>query len=56
MNNAMMNAKIPKGTQLCVTHNAKDIIGCLGGIKVVFPLILQMDQLSHTNDSQQNVC
>ncbi|EFC50489.1 predicted protein [Naegleria gruberi] len=46
---AMLNSRILNGTQLCVTHNAKDIIGCLGGIKVLFPLFLQMDRLSHTD-------
>ncbi|KAF0973818.1 hypothetical protein FDP41_007205 [Naegleria fowleri] len=46
---SMLNARILNGTQLCVTHNAKDIIGCLGGIKVLFPLFLQLDRLSHTD-------
>lgn len=41
------------GTRPCVIHNVKDIIGCLGGIKVLFPLFLQMDMLSHTENANE---
>lgn len=45
------NGRILKGTLLCDTHNVQDIIGCLGGIKVLFPLFVQMDQLSRSTES-----
>ncbi len=44
-----------KGTRFCVTYNVKDTIGCLGGIKILFPLILQMDKLLHTTDLDVSV-
>src|SRR5690606_32022714 len=35
-------------TRPCIIHNMKNIIGCLVGIKVLFPLFLEMDQLSNS--------
>jgi hypothetical protein len=32
------NATILNGTKICLTNNVKDMIGCLGGIKLLFPL------------------
>jgi WD40 repeat protein len=39
-------AKLAPGTQLCVTHNISEMIGCLGGLKILFPLFLQIDHLA----------
>mgnify|MGYP003769659275 CR=1 FL=1 len=50
-----LNAEMLTGTRPCVIHNVKDIIGCLGGIKVLFPLFLQMDMLSHTANSKESM-
>eukprot|EP00761_Pharyngomonas_kirbyi_P000202 gb/GECH01000202.1/.p1 GENE.gb/GECH01000202.1/~~gb/GECH01000202.1/.p1 ORF type:complete len:3078 (+),score=643.06 gb/GECH01000202.1/:1-9234(+) len=52
---AGMEGTIRSGTIPCATHNVQDIIGCLGGIKVLFPLFLQMDILSHTEESLDEV-
>lgn len=50
-----MEGTLRPGTYPCATHNVQDIIGCLGGIKVLFPLFLQMDILSHTEESLDEV-
>eukprot|EP01080_Neovahlkampfia_damariscottae_P008372 gene8372-197_t len=58
VNNALENnphwkeTYILPGTNLCNTYKLRDIISCLGGIKVIFPLFLQMDKMTHTDDSQ----
>jgi len=33
-----------RGIHLCVTRNVKDVVHCLGGIRVLFPLFAQLDQ------------
>lgn len=33
-----------RGVHQCVTRNVKDVIHCLGGIRVLFPLFAQLDQ------------
>jgi hypothetical protein len=37
-------ATIMSGTQLCYRHLVKDIIDCVGGVGVFFPLLTQLDQ------------
>ncbi|KAF0852430.1 conserved mitochondrial BEACH domain-containing protein [Andalucia godoyi] len=34
------DARIRRGTQRCVTHSVRDLIGCLGGIQVLLPFFL----------------
>jgi len=44
VNNKILNAQILGRVHSCVTHDVKDIIHCLGGIRVVFPIFAQLDQ------------
>lgn len=45
-----INASILPGTHLCGTRDIKDIISCMGGIQVLFPLFIQFD----LSDSSEN--
>ncbi|GBG71675.1 hypothetical protein CBR_g9089 [Chara braunii] len=38
------DATIMEGTQVCCTRRVQDIIHCVGGITVLFPLFTQLDQ------------
>lgn len=44
-----------KETQFCASQNAKDILGCLGGMKVLFPLFFRIDKLSHSEQSADSL-
>jgi hypothetical protein len=52
--NELTTSKIINGTKLCITNNVKDMIGCLGGIKVLFPLFLQLDQYSYSHQNKDD--
>lgn len=52
LNSEIQYIKLLSGTKICVTHNIKDIIGCLGGIKVLFPLFLNLDKI--VQDSEED--
>lgn len=44
MRKAARHAISLPGTHQCVTRHVKDVMTCLGGIQVLFPLIAQLDQ------------
>jgi hypothetical protein len=39
-----MHARRLPGTHQCITRDIKDTLDCLGGIQVLFPLFVQLDQ------------
>lgn len=45
-----------QGVKACVTHSAKDVLQCIGGVAVLLPMIPQLDQpIKEASTDQRDV-